>query len=285
MKEEYFNELKELFANSNFDENVYEQILDKYNTWYDKLLGEGKNDEEIQSLLKSPSDVFDIFNEKYKTVIQDADTSVVEEPSFVDNTQNINDENIKNATTKDTVGDSNTSDNSNLDPNLIVTTMPNGKTKYFKKRTFMGGLGMFFVLALVSVFVFPVLLSIFSMFLSASVLSLMLLFMPVHYLMYINQYGVISYLTPENLQSFQASHDIAGYTLPAGSLDYLNNLISQLNQLSTFDFGVFLHTIIIALFAFAFLLLSIYLTIQSFKLMVNYFSMLFNTITLKKVKL
>lgn len=325
MKEEYFNELRELFANSNFDENVYEQILDKYNTWYDKLLDEGKSDEEIQALLKSPSEVVYIFNEKYKATNHNTHTrhggvekaSIIDEASVIEedecdtdegsnineksaveensvteelpvvteeSTNNtINTDDIKTATTKDTTSNNNT--NPKLDPSIIVKTNAKGKSKYYKKRSFMGGLGMFVLFALVSLFVLPVLVSIFASFLSSSFFSLTLLLLPIQYIVFINKYGVVPYLTPEKIQSYMTNNNITGLILPDGFIDNVNSAISVLNQHTTFEFGIFLHSIIVALFGLAFLILFLFLTVQSFKLMLKYFSMVINKITMKRVEL
>lgn len=291
MKEKYFNELTELFSNSNFDKQLYEQIIDKYSSWYDKLLEEGKSDEEIQVLLKSPSEVVELFNQKYKTINHttpetDSDEivteSTTEQDSTVEDSTPIDDSVIENATTKDTVENTY---NPDLDPNVIVRTNSKGKAKYYKKRSFMSGLGVFFLLALVSVFVFPALLSVFSMFLSTSIVSLTLVFMPIQYIMFINRSGVISYVTPEGIQSYLTAHNVGPVTLPNGFVDSVNNFISQLNQHSHFEFGVFLHTIFTGVFAFASFILFLYLTVQSFKLIIKYFSMVIDKIRFRKVDL
>ncbi len=270
MKETYFEKLTELFLENNFDEKTYLQIVEKYQAWYDKLLMEGKSDEEIQTLLKSPEEVVEVFANKFKQqeVIVESKEEVVEE--YIET----------ESTTTPIVEETVSSSNQTIDPSLITKTSPTGKTMFYRKRSFGGALGMFFVFFLVSLVAISFLGTLFSVFLSVSWFSLVLFFAPMMYLGFVFNFDSVAYLQP-------------GETVVANTADkilimpyeFFNEVIEQLNSITTFDWSVFFQTILVSLFAFALLLLSLFFTYQIFKLFINYFSFFFNKITLKRVKI
>ncbi len=291
MKEEYFEKLNQLFMDKNFDEKTYMQIVEKYTTWYVKLEEDGKTDEEIQQLLKTPEDVVNVFVSKFSSVQTDAT-----EEAVYDKTQNptlesdslelkdisISDNTLTEDSTKEDTLTEEVCTTKEIDPYLITRTSPKGKTLYYRKRSFVGSLSMFIVFLLVSLVVLPIIFSFFSVGLSLSFTSLLLIFTPVYYLLFINNFDTIGYIQamPESDIILNNADNV--YILP---VEYVNSIIEQLNQVVSFDFSVFLQTVLISIFAFATLLICLYITYQSFKLNVNYFSFFFNKISLKKVKM
>ncbi len=275
MKEEYFEKLTQLFLDNNFDEKTYTQIIEKYRAWYDKLIEEGKSDEEIQVLLKSPKEVVEVFTNKFKQQVQE---EVKEEVQTVEETY---EETIESDIATNSDIPETTSSSQAVDPYLITKTNRSGKTLYYRKRSFGGSLGMFFLFFLASILVIAVLGTLFTTFLSLSYFSLLVFFVPLMYLGFIFNFESVAYLQPSDSSLLHNTADRV-LTLP---YEFINNIIAQLNEMTSFDWTVFLQTIFISLFAFALLLLSLYFTLQTFKAFVSYFSYFFNKIALKRVKI
>ncbi len=274
--EQYFEKLKQLFIENNFDEKTYSQIIEKYELWYAKLINDGKTDAEVQEILKSPEEVTEVFVAKFGGQKADANVtaevytsdSVVQQPNFVKE-EYVPTEQYNPQTNQQRV-----------DPNLITKTTKSGKTLYYNKRSFGGAFGMFFIFFLVSLIILPLLTIAFSATLTISFFSLLVFFAPVMYLGFINNFEAIAYLQPADAGIIRNTADRV-LTLP---YEFINHYIELINQMTAFDWNVFLTTLMLSLFAFALLLISLFLTLQIFKGFINYFSYYFNKIALKRIR-
>lgn len=277
MKQDYFYKLTELFKTENFDENTYIKIIQKYEEWYDKLLDEGKSDEEIQTILKSPEDIVTTFVEKFST--QKSYSENIDSSTDAANitTDAINSK--KNESDTPTESDPKTiletsSEIDDKQANLISRTNKNGKTHLFKKRSFAGSFMYFILFVLVSFICLPILTSLFSAALALSFAALLLFYSPVYYLAFVSSSGAISYFDPHFI----------GSTFFHDTVNYVNTIIEYMNQFTTFHFDIFLSTILVSIFALALLILFLFILYQMVKLFMGYFTFFFNKITLKRVK-
>ncbi len=269
MKQEYIDNLREVFGKENFEESTCEAIIEKYSAWYEKLLGEGKSDEEIQVILKSPEEVVGVFKEKYLQTTNPTPTTNIE----VDETVKVEVE-----TTEQVVD---TEDKGELPFGVKARNYPNGKTVYFRKRSFGSAVGVFFVFLLVSFFALPILMTLFSASLTVSFAAMLFFFTPLYYIAFIIQNGDITYLQPEQ---WGVITDKAGQVLSVPA-EIANNVIEKINSITSFSFSLFFETVVVSLFAFAILLIGLYATLQFFKLMVAYFAWFFDKIGNKKIEL
>ncbi len=270
MKQEYLNNLHQEFDNKGIGSDTYSQIVDKYSAWYDRLLSDGKTDEEIYGILKSPEVVATIFAEKFRETV--SHEPVLENTAPV---QNFTEEKVNLENNNQEVGSYTIPE---FTPNYIIKTNSRGKQKYFVKRSFLGGLGVFLVFMLASSVALPILFGLFSVTLTASFTTMLLFFTPFYYLCFIWRYDSVSYL--EHITTGKQIADNV-LTLP---VDKINDIIEYLNQITSFQFPVFLQAILISIFAFAALLLSLYLCLSMFRVNVAYFSYFFNKMSLKRVK-
>ncbi len=283
MKQEYLTNLSQSFDDKGVAVETYSQIVDKYRTWYDKLLADGKSDDEIYTILKSPEEVSTIFAEKFgvtQTVETTQTTQTIETTESFEafDSQQVINETVQ--TTEQPVYNNvpqYTQPNQNFN-NYIVKTNKRGKEKFFEKRSFLGGLGIFFVFLLVSSLCLPVLFTLFSATLTLSFLFMLLFFTPFYYLVFIWRYDSVSALQHVATES-GFTPDVL--TLP---IDKINDVIAYLNEITSFDFPVFLQTVLMSIFGFAGLLLSLYLCLTMFRANVAYFSWFFNKMSLKKVR-
>ncbi len=271
MKQEYLNNLSQEFENKGVGAETYSQIVDKYRTWYERLLSDGKSDEEIYSILKSPEEVASIFAEKFTTSLT---VEVVEssEPVLETTSQSFTEEKAVQEEQPSP------QPQQQYTPNYIVKTDNRGRQKFFEKRTFLGGLGIFFLFILVSSACLPILFGLFSVTLTASFTFMLLFFTPFYYLFFIWRFDSVSYLAHVSTGRQLADNVL---TLP---VDKINELIEYLNQITSFQFPVFLQAVLISIFAFAGLLLSLYLCLNIFRANVAYFSWFFNKMSLKRVR-
>ncbi len=274
--ENYFEKLKQLFIENDFDEKTYSQIIEKYEIWYAKLINDGKTDLEVQSILKSPEEVIEVFVAKFggqksdnfvNTEVNNTEPVVVQQnfvkEEYVPTEQYITQTNQQR-----------------VDPNLITKTTKSGKTLHYQKRSFGGAVGIFFIFFLVSLIALPLLTVAFSATLTISFFSLIVFFVPLMYLGFINNFEAIAYLQPADAGIIRNTADRV-LTFP---YEFINHYIELINQMTAFDWDVFLTTLMLSLFAFALLLISLFLTLQIFKGFVNYFSYYFNKIALKRIK-
>lgn len=276
MKQDYFDKLTQLFIDKEFDEKTYTQIIDKYNSWYDKLVEEGKTDEEIQSLLKAPEDVVSVFEEKLNTVQSKTpeENTILPQETIEDLTEAL-DEVVESQNEEPFSKQA-------VDPNLIKRTTSKGKTLFYKRRSFGGGFMFFVLFLLCSVVALPILFGIFAVSLTLSFASMLIFFTPLFYFLFINNFDSVAYIEQANRSGVVGNSVERVLSVP---IDIANRIIEQLNQVTTFEFPVFLHTILISVFAFAFLLVFLFATFQFFKLNVSYFAYFFNKISLKRIKI
>lgn len=270
MKDDYFSRLTELFVENGFEEKTYSQITEKYSSWYDKLLLDGKTDEEIIVLLKSPEEVVGVFVEKLNTPKE----VVVEEVAVIEETTE--EEFVTEEEEQPFVS------NQPIDPNLIKRTNRKGKTLFYKRRSFGGGLVFFILFLLCSVFAVPVLFSVFAASLTLSFASMVFFFTPVFYFLFINNFDSVAYIEQANRSGIVGNSVERVLSMP---IDIANRIIEQLNQVTTFEWSVFLHTVLISVFAFALLLVFLFATFQFFRLNVGYFAYFFNKMSLKRIKI
>ncbi len=273
--EQYFEKLEKLFIENNFDEKTYSQIIEKYQIWYAKLINDGKNDTEVQAILKSPEEVIEVFVAKFHPNVVETAQMQTENLS---STQGLEHQNFvkEEPTVTEEVVQSNSQP---VDPYLITKTTKSGRTLFYRKRSFGGALGMFLVFFLVSLVTLTILTAAFSATLTLSFLSLVVFFVPLMYLGFITNFDSVALLQPANSGIIHNAADKV-LTLP---YEFINHYIEIVNGITAFDLSVFLTTLTLSLFAFASLLVSLFLTLQLFKCFINYFSYFFNKITLKRV--
>ncbi len=293
MKEDYFEELNKLFIEKNFNETTLNQIVDKYKVLYNKLENEGKSQDEILVLLKSPEEVVSFFDEKLnvqKVKVENninlEKESIKAEEEFIEEivqVEEVLEKEVEEEVVKNNVEEVSDKINneSEHDPSIIIKTTKRGKTLLYRRRSFGGGIGIFLVFLLVSCIAIPILFSLFTATLTVSYASLVLFFTPIYYIVFINSFDTIGYIQP--MQQLEVTQDGLKrfISLPT---NYINEIIDQINSITTFNFTYFIQTILISIFAFALLLIFLYLTFVIFKINVNYFSYFFNKISLKKVK-
>ncbi len=272
MKQDYLNNLSQEFDNNGVSVETYSQIVDKYRTWYEKLLSDGKNDEEIYEILKSPSEVASIFAEKFNVSAEPVD--VVKE----DVTQ---DEVVQDVTTlteskEETVNY--TVPETSTPVNYIIKTDKRGREKFFEKRSFGGKVGIFFLFILASSICLPILFGLFAATLTFSFAFMVLFFTPFYYLVFVFKYDSVSYL-----QAVSSGNSI-GHDILSLPIDKINDVIAYLNQITEFQFPVFLQSILFSIFGFAGLLLALFLCLNMFRANVAYFSWFFNKMSLKRIK-
>ncbi len=276
MKQEYLNNLSQEFDNKGISVETYSQIVDKYRTWYEKLESDGKSDEEIHNVLKSPAEVATIFAEKFSE-----NTVQVENKVEVENKDVVQEDLVfeQKAEPVAVINQENQNNNQQtFTPNYIVKTNSRGKQKFFEKRTFGGKVGIFLLFILASSLCLPILFGLFSLTLTFSFAFMLLFFTPFYYLFFIWRYDTVSYIQSA------ASNGPLGVDVLTLPIDKINDIISYLNQMTSFDFPVFLQAILLSIFGFAGLLLSLYLCLTMFRVNVAYFSWFFNKVSLKRVK-
>lgn len=284
MKQQYIDDLNTLFEKENFSKDTYSKITAKYDEWYTKLLSDGKTDEEIQIILKSPMDVVSTFVGKFTVnKVNSDDTKITENTTdYTDKNEEIppsSDVFLNNPTfeSDNAVNTNNStfeSDNTVTTNNLISRTTKKGKLLYYKKRSFIGGFIYLILFLISSFFCLPILTSLFSASLALSFAALLVFYLPIYYLSFVFYSGTISYLEPH----------FFGSSLFHDTINYLNSIIDYMNHFSTFHYDVFLSTLLLSIFALALLILFLFIMFNLVKLFTNYFSFFFRKITLKRVK-
>ncbi len=282
MKQDYLNNLSQEFDNKDISTETYSQIVDKYSSWYDRLLSDGKNDKEIHEILKSPKSVADIFAEKFGVtpVVASVEEEIVSEIVSEISTETIvPDQDFTEQKSSQDVASQPVNYNApDYTPNYIVKTNKRGKQKFYEKRSFLGGLGIFLLFVLVSAVCLPVLFGLFSVTLTLSFAFMLLFFTPFYYLCFIWRFDSVSYL--EHVSTGRVITDNV-LVLP---IDKINDVLEYLNQITSFQFPVFMQAVLISIFGFAGLLLSLYLCLNMFRANVGYFSWFFNKMSLRRVK-
>ncbi len=278
MKQEYLNNLSQEFDNKGVAVETYSQIVDKYSTWYDKLLSDGKSDDEIYTILKSPEEVAAIFAEKFMVKSSEVAETTVEQPVFTETKEQAVQETTQEFNQQPSDYNVAPPTQSSKFDRYIVKTDRRGRDKFYEKRSFGGKIGIFLLFLLASTVCLPILFGLFSATLTLSFTFMLLFFTPFYYLVFIWRYDSVSYL-----QAVSSGNNLASdiLTLP---IDKINDIIAYLNQITEFQFPVFLQAILMSIFGFAGLLLALFLCLNMFRANVWYFSAFFNKIGLKRVK-
>ncbi len=308
MKNEYLEKLKNTFSEKGIDENKYSDILKKYDQWYDTLLSENKSDDEIVEILKQPDEVVETFiaqfnveektNEQKSTVVLEKE--VIQEEVIDDfkpqPVQTVTEQQTNQAQavnnpesskqTNNANHQQNQASHDNIDTNLIVRTNTKGKEFYYRKRTFGGVVGMFFTFLIVSMFVLPLLIALFTSTLASSFVCMTVFFLPVYYIIFTFKNGTIAYIDEEALIRIQnevfntsGNTDIFGFTVSDA-----NYLIAKINEFADFSFLYFLNTLLTSLFAFALAVLFLFASLQLMRIMLSYFIGFFHSMYYVRVK-
>ncbi len=299
MKTEYLEKLKNTFIEKGINETDYNEILQKYDTWYDTLLSENKTEDEIYEILKQPEEVVNVFIEQLnlgeKTDEQTSkivlEKEIVAEQTKVE--EQVKPEPMEQQVQQTETNNQTSSEKTNTnqgqtttDDGLIIRTNAKGKEFHYRKRTFGGIVGMFFTFLLVSMFVLPLLTTLFTSTLASSFVCMTVFFLPVYYIAFTFSNGAIPYINEDALVRIQNEvFSTSGNTEVFGiSVVDVNNLIAKVNEFTDFSFMAFLQTLLISLFSFALAVLFLFASLQLMRIMLSYFVGFFHSIYYVRVK-